>query len=170
MHNWFRFSHKGHPWCPALFFLFFYLFFIAERTLVFRSPCLQLHSASSSLCDSLFNQRLLSKLNRWKFQKENVRMRSFCLFCRFGWMLLLRSSSLWVQGSGFSWLSPATTLLQITAIGRVTQHPLTFDPLVLVNLCMKAWEKTMTRKLILVLITALNVWSFIIAGALNCTC
>lgn len=39
-------------------------------------------------------------------------------FSRCGSMLLLRYSSLWGQGLGSSWLSPATTLSTIIAIGK----------------------------------------------------
>lgn len=42
-------------------------------------------------------------------------------FSRCGWMLRRRSSSPWGLGSGCSWLSPATTLSQITVTGKNTE-------------------------------------------------
>lgn len=63
-------------------------------------------------------------------------------------MLLLRSSSLWVRALGSSWLCPATTLLQITAIGRVTQHPLTTHFLIPVS-CKYLFYSLMKDELLL---------------------
>lgn len=56
------------------------------------------------------------------------------VFSRCGWMLPLRYSSLWGPGSGCSWLFPATTLSQITAIGENWGLMLTYDSLSHVNL------------------------------------